>query len=257
MPAPNRKTAPRPQGDGASEIGRRLIAGTIILVAGAMLGNMPFWSGAWVIIGLLPLLALSSRCPYMQSCKRWWIAAAVVVAVLAWSNAYREWTGANLRLNYRVCGAPIMANGKVAYFLLGTEWVNPHSIDIVVRTESALLEVQNKTSIVPVERGIMRIYAAGDEEGRDIAMVTNGLAFKPPIDLPDALNGRVRYTFKFGRDDDSLNQTLVLDGAINVPLSAQGDGNSFRFSPSSESSPGFIGMCDIEKQMYGRRTFSF
>lgn len=231
---------------------RWLVGHAITLVVGAMLANMPFWSGMWIICGLIPVLALSYLWPNLADRTRWWAIVVVALAVsLSGYSAVREWSGSNIRLDYRVCGAPHIENGEVVGFYFGTEWINPHDHDIFVRTESAFLNVNDKNSSVPLHPGIIRIFADGKADGSDSAKLTNYVEYQPALEPSGSLKGRVRYTFRFGKDDGNLNRSLALDGIFSV-LAIDVDGKAFRFSPSSDSSPGYLGGCDITKQAYVR-----
>lgn len=229
-----------------------IVGAGIAVVFGTMLADLPFWTGGWIILGLLPIYAVSKFWDRIGRKYQLYLPSlAVLWAILAGAKAYEEYAGANYRLKYRACAAVTLDGGgrfDVAFF--GLEFVNDNGIDLFLRQqEDKILTVDDRNSTTTLLPATVVVKQSGAPE--DDGKITDWVQLDPPLP-PRELKGYARYTFKYGRDRDELTNTLVVEGIITVPSSDDGTITKARFSPTGDT--GYIGVCDTGMHMYGQQT---
>lgn len=237
----------------SAQFARGALGGLICILLGTMINVIPFWTSAWIMAALLAAYALAHGWPYIAGKSRV-ISCVIAAAFIVFCGVMgrRAYVGANYHLKYRVCGAPLLVGDKLDAVYFGIEWVNENREDLYIKPDTHSLSAGDRHSTLKITQDTVSIHPSG--QSFDDAKTTDRIDYVPQIAPPRILDGNVRYTFKFGTKADELNQTIVVDGSFDIPFIRGGEGSTFRFSPSKESSFGYIGTCDIEDQIYGQQT---
>jgi hypothetical protein len=224
-----------------------------MLVSGAVIVALPPIAGLWIIGGLFPAYLFTHVWGDLKKRGRaLYLSACVVAALFCFYKADREIVGANMRLNYRICAAPVPDDQmRTSAFLLEIEPRNPNSetIHFVLtrhflkfggRASEQRFDTDKEMDVVPIDK----------LPGTVIPIVKDAVVFNPPAYPPEGpMTGEYHYVFKFGRDQDHLSRQMEVNGNVAVEYDAYGNPTSHaKFTPIGDKDINFDPVpCDLRE----------
>jgi hypothetical protein len=208
--------------------------------AGQLMESLPVLTDICGLIATGTVLALSHTWHLIRGAWRGIaVAVASAVTIVCGYKGIREYTAADYSVEYRVCGTPMISYGYVVGVVFSVEWINPNDTTIWVHVAKRELSAEDRKSKLPVPDIAVEIPPT--KTGQQSGKLDDHVDFDPPL-TTKPLVGQAHYEFNYGPDKKHLRRTFVIDGVIDIPINEAG--YQFRYSPTSESTPGFIGYCN-------------
>ena len=237
----------------------KFLQASMLLFIGALLGQavkyLPPSTVVWGILGFLSAYAYSHARHKVATPAGSLLVAAAFFCLCA-IMAVRGYTGANHKLQYRICGKPLLDPSSlpdspmISKFLLGLEIPNHSGAELFAVLDKHQLTLADRSSLREFDKHPAMVAKSGF--GVEDAKFDDWIIMTPDLPLDRQMSGQVRYEFLYSLTEEAPKQRLVIDGHFTVAYYPGWNVPKFMFHPSEVGSPGYLpGQCNIEDHSYG------
>ncbi len=214
------------------------VAGGLFALNSAIIGSMmPAFGteGLWFLAANTAMAGGILALGYLKRVAKLIAAGGVLIAAWCAYQGWLEYSGANYHLAYRVCGALTQEDDGDGAFFFGVNYINNNAFDLHLRDDSRILQFDGLASKAPLATQEMTIspWKASDAQVPARDDLVGGLSFLIPTNR--YLQGRVRYTYFYGRDRTKLQKPLIINGVITVYFDENGYPRPMVFTPQGDS----------------------